>query len=113
MKDILTYKEFIGSVHFSADDSVFHGKIEGIDDLVTFEGVTVDDLIKAFREEVDSYIELCKEQNKEPLRSYKGSFNVRISPELHREAVVTAKTMGITLNGFVQRVIEKELVHKE
>ena len=52
MKDILTYKGFIGSVHFSADDSVFHGKIEGIDDLVTFEGVTVDDFIKAFREEV-------------------------------------------------------------
>ncbi len=97
----------------SAEDRVFHGKIEGIDGLVTFEGTTAGGLIKAFHEEVDDYVELCKAQNKEPLRSYKGSFNVRISPELHREAVVTAKTIGITLNGFVQRVIEKELVHKE
>ncbi len=112
MKDILTYKGFIGSVHFSADDKVFHGKIEGIDDLVTFEGSTVDELIKAFHEEVDDYIKLCKEHGKESLRSYKGSFNVRISPELHRKAVVTAKTMGVTLNKFIQKAIEKELAHK-
>lgn len=35
MKDILQYKDFIGSVHFSTDDECFFGKIEGIDDLVT------------------------------------------------------------------------------
>ena len=61
MRDVLTYKGFIGSVHFSAEDKVFHGKIEGIDDLVTFEGRSVDELIKAFHEEVDDYIKLCKE----------------------------------------------------
>ena len=38
MKDVLTYKDFVGSVHYSTDDEIFFGKIEGIDDLVTFEG---------------------------------------------------------------------------
>ena len=28
MKDVITYKDFIGSVHFSAEDSIFYGKIE-------------------------------------------------------------------------------------
>ena len=65
MKDVLTYKDFIGSVHFSAEDKVFHGKIEGITDLVTFEGKNVDELIKAFHEAVDDYIALCKEAGKE------------------------------------------------
>ena len=74
MKDVLTYKGFIGSVHFSAEDKVFHGKIEGIDDLVTFEGQSVDELLKAFHEEVDDYIKLCKEMDKEPMRSYKRKF---------------------------------------
>ncbi|HJW86697.1 MAG TPA: type II toxin-antitoxin system HicB family antitoxin, partial [Candidatus Brocadiaceae bacterium] len=90
MKDVLTYKGFIGTVHFSAEDKVFHGKIEGIDDLVTFEGHSVEELIKAFHNEVDDYIALCKEMGKEPIRSYKGSFNVRISPEMHRKAVERA-----------------------
>ena len=38
MKDVMQYKNFIGSVHFSASDEIFYGKIEGINDLVTFEG---------------------------------------------------------------------------
>jgi predicted HicB family RNase H-like nuclease len=112
MKDVLTYKGFIGSVHFSAEDKVFHGKIEGIDDLVTFEGQSVDELLKAFHEEVDDYIKLCKEIGKEPTRSYKGSFNVRISPETHRKIVEKATRMGLSLNQLVQKAIEKELVHK-
>ena len=112
MKDVLTYKGFIGFVHFSAEDKVFHGKIEGIDDLVTFEGQSVDELLKAFHEEVDDYIKLCKEIGKEPTRSYKGSFNVRISPETHRKVVEKATRMGLSLNQLVQKAIEKELVHK-
>ncbi len=112
MKDVLTYKGFIGSVHFSAEDKVFHGKIEGIDDLVTFEGQSVDELLKAFHEEVDDYIKVCKEIGKEPTRSYKGSFNVRISPETHRKVVEKATKMGLSLNQLVQKAIEKELVHK-
>ena len=113
MKDVLSYKGFIGSVHFNAEDKVFYGKIEGIDDLVTFEGKSVDELIKTFHEEVDDYIELCKEQGKEPLRSYKGSFNVRVSPEIHRRAVESATKKGLSLNQLVQKAIEKELIHKE
>ncbi len=113
MKDVLSYKGFIGSVHFNAEDKVFHGKIEGVDDLVTFEGKSVDALIKAFHEEVDDYIELCKEQGKEPLRSYKGSFNVRVSPDIHRRAVETATKKGLSLNQLVQKAIERELIHKE
>ncbi len=34
MKDVMQYKNFIGSVHFNADDEIFYGKIEGINDLV-------------------------------------------------------------------------------
>jgi len=52
MKDLLSYKEFLGSVHFDSDDQVFHGKIEGIGDLVSFEGTKVTDLVAAFHEEL-------------------------------------------------------------
>ncbi|MCK7462273.1 MAG: hypothetical protein MZU84_09490 [Sphingobacterium sp.] len=48
MKNALRYQDFIGSVHFSAEDDCFFGKIEGIDDLVTFEGRDVDELKRGF-----------------------------------------------------------------
>jgi len=112
MKDVLTYKDFIGSVHFSAEDKVFHGKIEGITDLITFEGKSVDEIIKAFHEAVNDYIALCKEANKEPLKSCKGSFNVRISSDLHIKAAQQAVKLGISLNSLVQKAIEKAVTHE-
>jgi predicted HicB family RNase H-like nuclease len=111
MKDVLTYKGLIGSVHFSKEDDVFHGKIEGIRDLVSFEGRSVDELKKAFHEAVDDYLEFCKKLGKIPEKSYKGSFNVRISPEIHRQAAIKATMLGISLNQLVQKAIEKAVTH--
>jgi len=112
MKDVLTYKGFIGSVHFDAGDEGFHGKIGGVDDLVVFEGANVKELIKAFHEAVDDYVSLCTEAGKEPLKSAKGSFNIRISPETHRKALEKAALMGISLNQLVQKAIEEEVEHQ-
>ena len=109
MKDKLLYKEFVGTVHFSAEDAVFYGKIEGINDLVTFEGETVMALKGAFEESIEDYITLCKEVNKEPMKSFKGSFNVRIAPELHSKAFKAASLKGKSLNQFIQEAIEKEV----
>lgn len=111
MKDVLTYKGFIGSVHFSAEDKVFHGKIEGITDLVAFEGRSVNELVKAFHEAVDDYIALCKETGKEPLKSCKGSFNVRVPSELHTKAIQQASMLGISLNQLVQKAMEKAVAY--
>ena len=109
MKDVLTYKEFVGSVHFSTDDEVFFGKIEGIDDLISFEGVSVAELKKSFKEAVDDYIELCKKANKAPEKSFKGSFNVRLNPELHKKAYRIAMIEGKTLNQFILQAVEHEV----
>ena len=107
--NLLKYKGFYGSVEFSAADEGFFGKIIGTVDLVTFEGESVEDLKKAFTEAVDDYIALCNELGKEPQKSYKGSFNIRISPELHREAAVIANREGISLNAFVEKAVYNEV----
>ena len=109
MKDTLAYKDFVGSVHFSSEDSVFLGRIEGINDLVTFEGESVAELKSSFKDAVEDYIHLCKENNRPIYKSYRGSFNVRVSPELHRKAVQTSQKLGVSLNQLVQAAIEKEL----
>ncbi|MDR3184311.1 MAG: type II toxin-antitoxin system HicB family antitoxin [Prevotellaceae bacterium] len=109
MNNVLTYKGFIGSVQFSADDSVFFGKVEGINDLVTFEGKTVLELQAAFQYVVDEHIKDCELENVLPEKSYKGSFNVRLTPDLHRRVAVMAKTHGTTLNAFVKKAIEQNL----
>ena len=106
MNSYLHYKDYIGSVLFSEEDSVFHGKIVGIKDLVSFEGDSVSALIEDFHNSVDEYFEFCETKGKQPDKPFKGSFNVRIQPELHRAAALAASDRGISLNSFVEDAIK-------
>ena len=109
MYNVLTYKGLMGSVQFSADDNIFFGKVEGINDLVTFEGETVQELNDAFHYVVDEHIKDCELENKPVEKSYKGSFNVRVTPHLHSRAAIAAKMHGKSLNAFMKGAIEREL----
>jgi predicted HicB family RNase H-like nuclease len=113
MDDVLEYKGYYASVHFSSEDDVFYGKLMGIDDLVNFEGASVKELKKAFHEAVEDYLETCEELGKEPNKTYKGSFNVRISTDLHKAAAVYAAMNNISLNDFIKTAIDYALSHKE
>jgi predicted HicB family RNase H-like nuclease len=109
MKDMMSYKGYYGSVHYSDEDLIFHGKIGFIRSLVSYEGSNVDSLRKAFEESVDDYLDLCTKEGKVPERPFKGSFNVRTGSDLHREAALLAKSKGTTLNTLVTEALEKYL----
>jgi predicted HicB family RNase H-like nuclease len=109
MQDKMTYKNFIGTVHFSSDDDLFFGKIEGINDLVTFEADNVSALREAFKEAVDDYLELCERTKKQVYKSFKGSFNIRITPDMHRLLYEKAQRLGVPFNRVVQKAIGREL----
>ena len=114
MSSTIEYKDYIGSVEYSHEDRCFFGKIEMIDDLITFEATTVDELETNFKNCVDEYIQTCKQLNREPQKAYKGVFNVRIDPQLHKKIYKEALKAGISLNAFINKVlnsnIEKQLV---
>jgi len=109
MRDSLKYKGFIGSVHFAAEDRVFYGKVEGVNDLITFEGSNVDDLEKGFKYMVDEHIKDCEKNNTPLEKSYKGNLNIRLSPELHKKAVHNATIKGISLNQYINEALKKEI----
>ena len=109
MKDVLKYKDFIGSVHYCSEDEVFYGKLEGINDHVSFEGSSVKELKSSFKEATEDYIELCELSGKQLEKSYKGSFNIRIKPELHKEAARKSVELGLSLNQLVEKAIHKLL----
>lgn len=113
MNDILSYKNYFGSVHYSATDETFYGKVIGINDLVNFEGSSVKELKAAFEEAVEDYLELCKEIVKTPDKTYKGTFNVRVPSYLHKEASIFAALHNMTLNEFVKKALSITLKHKD
>ena len=109
MKDMMAYKGYYGSVHYSDEDQVFHGKIEFVRSLVSYEGTDVRSLRTAFEEAVDDYLKLCEEESKEPEMPFKGSFNVRTGTDLHRRAALVANSKGMNLNKIVTDALENYL----
>lgn len=106
-------KGFIGSVHFAAEDRVFYGKVEGVNDLITFEGPTVDELEQGFKYMVDEHIKDSKKNNTPIQKSYKGNLNIRLSPELHKKAAYSASIMGLSLNQYINDAIRKALASSD
>jgi predicted HicB family RNase H-like nuclease len=111
MSNILEYKGYIGRVEFSAEDKVFHGKIEYINDLVTFEATSVEELEKEFKTSVDDYLETCRKLDIDPQKSFKGTFNIRITPELHKEIAFQAAKRKLSLNRLVEEALKHELIN--
>jgi predicted HicB family RNase H-like nuclease len=113
MNNILEHKGFFGSVEFSSEDDCLFGKIIGINDLITFEGNSVIELKTAFFEAVDDYLQLCEKAGKSPERTYKGSFNVRIEPELHKKAAIYASAKNISLNKYIENALNEQILKEQ
>ena len=111
--NIVEYKGYFTLVQYSFEDQVLYGKIEGITDLVTFECKTADEVEAAFQEAVDDYLLFCEDIGQEPNKTYKGTFNVRIPPALHRAADMERIKQGISLNQLITKAIESFLKPKQ
>lgn len=109
MANMLKYKGYHGSIEFSAEDNLLVGSVIGIRDRLNFHGSSIEEITQSFHDSIDGYLEMCEALGRSPDKEYKGSFNVRISPELHRQAALTAEQEGMSLNQFIQQAIEDHL----
>lgn len=107
----LRHKGYAGTIEVSIEDGCLHGSILFINDLITYEGNTVEEIKASFEEAVDRYLAYCEETGKPADKPCSGTFNVRVGPELHRKAVEVAYERGITLNEFVTRSIQVAIEH--
>lgn len=107
--NIRRYKGYFTAIQCDFESGVLWGKIEGIDDLITFEGDTIPEVTAAFEESVDDYLDYCAQIGKQPEKAYSGSFNVRVPSELHKAAAERAFVDGKTLNQVVATALESYL----
>ena len=110
MNNTFEYRGYIGTIEFSEEDALFFGKVMGIRSLISYEGKNANELISDFHSAVDDYLAVCKAEGREPEKAYKGSFNIRISPELHKQLVVCATSRQMSLNSFVENALRNSVV---
>jgi predicted HicB family RNase H-like nuclease len=109
MSQTLQHKGYDGSVEYGAEDRVLRGSLLGIRDAVVYEGFDVDSLESNFRAAVDEYLAFCAAEGRTPDQPFKGSFNIRVGPELHKRAALFAEARNQKLNAVVSKALEKYL----
>lgn len=109
MNNVMEYKSYQGTVEYSPEDDILFGKVLGIRSLISYHGQSVKELRKDFESAVDEYLALCAENGTNPEKSYRGCFNVRIDPTLHKEAYLIAQAHHISLNQFVETSVKNQI----
>lgn len=112
MSDLLVYKNYNGTVEYSKEDRCLFGKVIGIKSLLSYEGNSVEELEEDFQTVIDAYLQDCEERGVAPEQPYKGSFNVRISPELHRAVAIYAWENEKSLNAAVEEALGQYVIGK-
>ena len=106
MDNIMRYKGYWAEIRYSDEDGCFWGRVEGLKNTsITFEGQTVKELKKDFKETIDFYLENCKKSNEEPEKQCKGSLNVRLGTELHTKAKIKAIEEHISINELIKNAL--------
>ncbi len=106
---MMEYKGYIGKVEMDDEAGILYGEVINVRDVITFEGASVDEIKKAFRESVDDYLDFCVQRGESPEKPFSGKFVIRLPAELHRKAYIQAKLADKSLNGWVTEVLQTVL----
>ena len=98
---MINYKGYSGTVRFDDEAEIFHGEVLGLRDVVAFQGTTVEELKRAYRDSIDDYLEFCAERGEEPDKPFSGKFLMRLNPSLHRRLFELSAEEGASMNAWL------------
>lgn len=105
----MEYKGYKAVFEYDDETEAFHGRVVGLQDVITFYADTVDGLKAELAVSVDDYLAFCEERGRQPDRPYSGTFNLRIDPELHRAVHVCAEKLDKSINTYIADTLARDV----
>src|SRR3989338_1512919 len=106
---MITYKNYVAKVEFDPEAKLFHGEVIGTQDVITFQGKSVGELEKAFKDSIEDYLEFCEKKKKKPEKSFSGRLNLRLDPDTHRKVAVLSSAEKQSNNQWINAAIEEKI----
>jgi len=103
---MLNYKGYSGQINYDDEMKILHGEVIDTRDVITFQGRSVDEVEKAFRESIDDYLDFCNERGEQPEKPFSGKFILRMPPKLHHKLYLKANRSGKSLNKWVVETLD-------
>ena len=104
---MMKYKGYLARIEYDEEDRIFVGHLAGIQDIVGFHGITVNELEGAFHESVDNYIAISEETGRPVQKPYSGKLMLRVSPDVHAAVATAAEVHGKSINQWASDVLDE------
>ncbi len=102
----MRHKGYTAKVGYDDAAGLLRGEVVDLQDDITFSATSVRQLRQEFHAAVDAYLLDCATRGVEPGKPFSGRLLLRLPPELHRRAAITATAMDVSLNDFLVGCIE-------
>lgn len=102
----MIYKGYTAAMAFDAEDKIIVGRVQDIDDIITFDAVSVAEFEATFRSAIDAYIKACERLGQTTEKPASGRLMLRVNPAVHAAAVKASARSGQSLNKWAEKVLE-------
>lgn len=107
MINSMSYKGYTASMIFDAEDKVIVGRVQDIDDIISFHGESVAEFEANFHAAIEDYLAASKALGSAPEKPASGRVMLRIAPEVHAAALKAAARSGTSLNKWAESALGK------
>jgi len=104
---MIEYKGYVGVFEFDEELGQFHGYVVNTQDVISFYGSSVEELKAELQASVEEYLAFCAEKGRDPEKPFSGNLSIRTSPDIHRRIAMQAARRRVSMNSFVESVLEK------
>ena len=107
---MMEYKGYVAAVEFDDSVGLLHGRVvnSGSYPIATFEATDVDGIRREFQRSIDEYLASCEEDGVAPRQPFSGTLNLRLGPDLHQRATLSASAHGMSLNSWIKQAVEEK-----
>jgi predicted HicB family RNase H-like nuclease len=105
----MSYRGYTARIDFDDRDNLFVGRVLGLRSIISFHGQTVEELRAQFAVAMDDYVADCQEQGVSPEKPASGKLLLRVSPEIHSQALIKAQATGKSLNQWATDALERAM----
>ena len=105
----MSYRGYTARIEFDERDNIFVGRVLGLRSIISFHGQTVEELRVQFATAMDDYVSDCQEQGISPEKPASGKLLLRVTPEIHSQALIKAQSTGKSLNQWATEALERAM----
>ncbi|MEG9499162.1 DNA repair protein [Mannheimia granulomatis] len=109
MRNIMEINGYKAVIAYDPETELFRGEFIGLNGGADFYADNVAQLKKEGEISLNVFLEMCEKKNIEPFKQYSGKFNIRLSPELHKAAVMAATAENLSLNEWISQTLAKSV----